>query len=463
MENSPSHQGGSDLPLYDPPPSYEDVIKLYLPPPPPYSSIGRGRTRNNRNHSNGVENRGYRNDSPNTIHGHTRRGPRTHHPRLVLQDTTHPMILKVALPEEDEPPSSTSARDAICDTNSSQQNTVPQETLQTSPEQSQDDNVPGSSNNGPDVCQQSNVINRSVSSPLSERVDSEPVQSCDCQGACSCKLINKKKVARCSSESKVTITSGNSNLLVSGKAGISKKRSFKDMMQKSINRASSSAIIPHPASMTITVRPARSKKTDRKGDSKSAGPSSPTLKDPPEFICAKSNNQLVSSSHGHCRSSSGPSELSASLNCISNLSKADSEALPSQKCASENQILDASNLSQVKHLASVLFDGLQQSFSFRNEEASSSTQAISSEDDKTKYPVTWTNLLIPARKKAVEQGETSTPKTETVWSACDTLPLLSKGSQLPAIVKFDDKSTPAYKSSDTNQKFEEVLTTNGTD
>ncbi|XP_054720457.1 uncharacterized protein LOC129230088 isoform X2 [Uloborus diversus] len=58
-ENSPSHQSSSDLPLYDPPPSYEDVIKLYLHPHLHHTaSINRNRPRMHRNRATGVENRG---------------------------------------------------------------------------------------------------------------------------------------------------------------------------------------------------------------------------------------------------------------------------------------------------------------------------------------------------------------------------------------------------------------------
>lgn len=457
MENSPNHQG-SDPPLYDPPPSYEDVIKLYLPPPPPYSSIGRGRTRNNnRCHSNGVENRGYRNDrnDPNGVHGHTRRS-RGHHTRLTVQDSTHPMILKVSLPEEVEPPT-TPSRENICDRNSYEQsaNFVSPEESTSMQENITQNVLPGNSRNERDMCQKNNVISQANSSLIAERGDNEHTQSCECQGACSCKLLKKKKVARCSSESRVIISSNNTNLLGSSKASVTKKRSFKDMMHKSISRASSSAIIPHPASMTITVRPPVSKKAGKQELSKSAGPSSPTSKTLPEVENSDSNEGKTS--FGHSRSSSGPNLVSQTEN----------PPVPQnetfQKSMSDNQILDASNLSQVKHLASVLFDGLQHSFSFKNEEVNSFHQTLPNDEDKTKTPVLWTNLLIPSRKKTAEQDETSVTKNERQWTACDTLPLLSSGSQSPAIVKFEDKNLTSFKSLDNVKKFEDTPESKNTD
>lgn len=356
------------------------------------------------------------------------------------------MILKVTLPEETEP--STPTRENICDRNNYElgANSVLGEAASTSAEESQSPSrsLPRNLSSGEmDTSPQNSAqAGQSNSSLIGERGDNEPVQSCECQGACSCKLIKSKKVARCSSESRVTIASSS---LGPGKATITKKRSFKEMMQMGINRASPSAIIPHPASMTITVRPPRSRRYEKKGDSKSAGPSSPTSKMSPEFDSEELND---GKSLGHCRSSSGPSDLSASMSCISDLPSTSLEAVSSQKSASENQILDASNLSQVKHLASVLFDGLQQSFNFRNEEENSFNQAIGNEDDKMKAPVTWTNLLIPSRKKTPDQNEISVPKSERPWTACDTLPLLSNGSQPPAIVKFDDKNKSIHKSTD---------------
>lgn len=436
LENSPTHRPGSDLPLYDPPPSYEDVIKQYLPPPPPYSSISRGRIRNNRYQANGVENRAYRNDSPNTLHNQTRR-IRSHQPRPLSLDH---MILKVTLPEGNEP-GATSVRDNVCDRNNYEHcaSSAPGE-ASTSPEESQmQNNLSPENLNNSNMCQQSNVINESTSSLIPERTDNEPVQSCECQGACSCKLLNKKQFARCSSESRIMINNTNSNALCTGKVTLA-KRSFTDIMQKGISKASSSAIIPHPASMTITVRPPKSKKTIKKGDSKSAGPSSPTTKTASDF---DDNEIKQKSKFSHYRSSSGP-DLSASLNSTSSLPEPSTS-----KCGSDNQILDASNLSQVKHLASVLFDGLQQSFNFRNEEPCCSNQAID-DDERIKPPVTWTNLLIPSRKKTSEQGETSIPKTRS-WTACDTLPLLYSGSQPPAIVKFDDKNSSTFNSLDSTQ------------
>lgn len=431
MDNSPTHRGGSDLPLYDPPPSYEDVIKMYLPPPPPYSSIGRGRVRNSRYQTNGVENRAYRNDALNTnpcINPHPRRGRGHHQSRQGTQD---PMILKVPLPEEMEP-GILSTRD-ICDRNNYEQcaNSVPREQSPAVQESRMPNHIsPEHLKSNSDVCPQSGVINLCNSS-LS---DNEPAQSCECQGACSCKLINNKLFTRCSSDGKILV---NPNILGQGKVTITKKRSFKEMMNKNPNKMPPSAIIPHPDSMTITVRPPKPKRIVKKGDSKSAGPSTPTSKSAPGFSSSGTNRRK---SFGHYRSSSGPSLL-ASTDYSQDSSIEKTEDSPT-KTRSDSQILDASNLSQVKHLASVLFDGLQQSFTFRNDEPCSSNQAMTSDDDRIRSPVTWTSLLIPSRKKSLEQNETSIPKTRS-WTACDTLPLLPSGSQQPAIVKFNDlnKST----------------------
>lgn len=439
--DSPNHRS-SDLPLYDPPPSYDDVIKMYLPPPPPYSSISRGRGRNNRYQANGVENRAYRNDSPSTVHNHTRRN-RGHQSR---QD---PMILKVSLPEENEPGINLTSEN-VCESSNYEQcaNSVPCDTLPSTEEsQIQNHLLPGSSNNDGDMCQQSNVISPINSSLITERVDNELIQSCECQGACSCRLINNKQISRRSSEGKVVITNSSPLLLSPEKVTIVKKRSFRDMMPKGISRAPTSAIIPHPSSMTITVRPPKSKKGIKRGDSKSAGPSSPTTKTEFEYTGLDVKNSRL----GHYRSSSGPSDLSASIS----LPVRKSDVPTSPKLVSDNQILDASNLSQVRHLASVLFDGLQQSFSFRNDEPCSSNQAITSDDDRLRSPTTWTTLLIPSRKKTSDQGETSIPKTRS-WTACDTLPLLYNGSQPPAIVKFDDQNSSTLSSLDFMQNCEDT-------
>lgn len=441
MENSPLHRGGSDLPLYDPPPSYEDVIKMYLPPPPPYSSIGRGRIRNSRYQANGVENRAYRNDSPNTnscINVHPRRGRGHHQSRQGMQD---PMILKVPLPEEMEP-GILSIRD-ICDRNNYEQcaNSVPSEPPPSMQESRMHNHIsPEHSKNNSDVCPQSGVINLTNSSL------GEPVQSCECQGACSCKLMNNKHFTRCSSDGKILV---NPKILDQGKMTATKKRSFKEMMHKNPNKTLPSAIIPHPESMTITVRPPKPKRVVKKGDSRSAGPSTPTSKTAPGLHSTGTNRRKPTL--GHYRSSSGPSFLaSTDFSLDSSVEKPDE---PSSKPITESQILDASNLSQVRHLASVLFDGLQQSFNFRNDEPSSSNQAIAFDDDRIRPPVTWTSLLIPSRKRSSEQTETSIPKTRS-WTACDTLPLLPSGSQPPAIVKFNDLNTST--SLDSEQSCEDA-------
>ncbi|XP_035209986.1 LOW QUALITY PROTEIN: uncharacterized protein LOC118184426 [Stegodyphus dumicola] len=470
-ENSPGHQSNSDLPLYDPPPSYEDVIKLYLPPPPPYSTVNRGRTRTNRNRTGGVENRAYRNDSPNAVRGHGRRSRPSH--RVVPQESTHPLILKVSLPEEMESSPPPYIRgNIICDTNSipsSQTQEIPsspveqtQNGMSTYQEENTEMNMMGSSD----------VINQLKSSPTNAsesfsktKGNTENIQSCECQGACSCQLITKK-AGKCSSESKVTICNNNNlNSLGPSKTAIMKKRSFKDKMQKGINRASSSAIIPHPASMMVTVQPSEMKSSNMKemdSKSKSAGPSSPTL-----TASSQMENETLDSKPKSCsmsmlrhrRSSSGPSDFTMSANCVSSISK-DPAVVRSQSNSLENQIsTDALHLSQVKHLASVLLDGLQQSFSFRNEEVASSNPSLTKDDEKTILPVTWTHLLLPSRKKGAEHIEPVSTKADKSWNASDTLPLLQNGSQQqPAIVKFEDNLSPVHKQPETkSSETENVL------
>lgn len=417
LENSPSHQGGSDLPLYDPPPSYEEVIKLYLPPPPPYSSVNRGRTRpNNRPRSGGVDNRGYRNDSPNN-------GARVQHTRRSRtaqgrQDSTRPFVLKVALPEEE----TTRTRGGSHESASS--------VLSCLMEQDADSPIQTSSAEGGSEL---NDVNSSLVGFLDgaargSRPEPETPESCDCEGACSCKLIGKRKqviLAHCGGDNKTAASS--SNLLLD-KAAVSKKRSFRDMMQKSMGRgcgSSSSAIIPHPASMTITMHPPRTKKGEKKdshaNSSSKSGPSSPKSTDspPPEYSEDLESGHSSKFYYGHRRSSSGPS-----LPSPDNLTEV-------SKSSSSSETTQA---NQVKQLASVLLDGLQSSFSFKSEETLPEVA--------TKEDVNWTlNLLVPESQN----------KSEKTWTGNDTHLLLLNGSQQqPSIVKFDDKSAPSSQ----NQIFQ---------
>ncbi|GFT28970.1 uncharacterized protein NPIL_241821 [Nephila pilipes] len=465
MENSPNHHGGSDLPLYDPPPSYEDVIKLYLPPPPPYSTINRGQPRTSRSRAGGVDNRGYRNDSPGGARVHTRRPRASHQPRIAPQDNLHPLILKVSLPEENLviPIMPTSRNNTICDTTGPNSNALTLSSVLEQDPNSESTSVKNES--GPEVVESSTDVqgtapkqsNSSLSSSSGHAaVENDNAEFCECEGACSCKLISKKKqiaIARCSSESKAGSSGSNSShFLKSERAAVSKKRSFKDMMQKGISRASPSAIIPHPAGMTITIHPPRSKKLGKDEahiKSRSVGPSSPADVDspPPEYDSdCPDNGQKFTFALGHRRSSSGPSDVSSSLNCISNI-PAEEDVVSSQKSASESQIqTDAPPMSQAKYLASVLLDGLQQSFSFRSDDsASANNQATSKEDDKSIVPVNWTNLLIPARKRQLDQNDLSQNVTvdKSSWTASDTHPLLLNGSQKTSIVNFDEQNSPA--------------------
>lgn len=425
LENSPSHQGGSDLPLYDPPPSYEEVIKLYLPPPPPYSSVNRGRTRpNSRPRSGGVDNRGYRNDSPNNgARVHTRRS-RTAQGR---QDSTRPMVLKVALPEEEPTRNRYESASSVLSCLMEQDADSP---IQTS-----------SADGGGEV----NDANSSLMGLLDgvargSRPEPETPESCDCEGACSCKLIGKRKqviLAQCDGKTA-------SNLLLD-KAAVSKKRSFRDMMQKSMGRgggSSSSAIIPHPASMTITMHPPRTKKGEKDSHANSSsksGPSSPKSTDspPPEYSEDLESGHSSKFYYGHRRSSSGPSLPSPdNLTEVSKSSPSSSETQASQvkhlasvSSSSETQAI------QVKHPASALLDGSQSSFSFKSEE-------ILPEVATTKGDVNWTlNLLVPEGSQ----------KSEKTWTGSDTHPLILNGSQQqPSIVKFDDESAPSSQ----NQIFQ---------
>ncbi|XP_071038425.1 uncharacterized protein [Parasteatoda tepidariorum] len=446
MENSPGHQHGSDPPHYDPPPSYEDVIKLYLPPPPPYSSINRGRTRANRTRGTGVENRAYRNDSPNGVRVHTRR----QRSRVVPTDNNLPLILKVALPEEHIPSPPPPIRERISDnivgTASSSQDAPPYtvEDVQRSFEFLDSHLEAGQSGEG--------NLNQSNSSPSTQedirmkpRVDT--IVSCDCEGACSCQLIsNQKQVTRCSSESKAA--GGNNTKL--DKASVSKKRSFKDLMQKGISRSSQSAIIPHPASMTITIHPPKSKnpaKGERFEKSRSAGPSSPIETSPPDY---DTDIDLITTTNVLKRVCSGPSDISTSLNFIAEYPPK-VNAMESQKSVSENQITgEKPSISQVKHLASVILDGLQQSFSSKSEETAPAQSTSQKDDDKSIVPVNWTNLLIPTRKRALEPvAGSENVKNEKSWTAsADTLPLLTSGSQQPAILKFDGSKLSQSLTSD---------------
>ncbi|GIY79385.1 uncharacterized protein CEXT_433861 [Caerostris extrusa] len=153
--------------------------------------------------------------------------------------------------------------------------------------------------------------------------------------------------------------------------------------------------------MTITVLPPRSKKDEGHIKSKSVGPSSPTELNtpPPEYESDDpESGQKFNFMFGHRRSSSGPSDISTSLNCISNI-RGEMDKGSSQKSASESQIsADVPPMNQAKYLASVLLDGLQQSFSFKNDSATVGTQSSSKDDDKSIVPVTWTNLLLPTRR-----------------------------------------------------------------
>ncbi|XP_055943342.1 uncharacterized protein LOC129973022 isoform X1 [Argiope bruennichi] len=477
MENSPNHQGGSDLPLYDPPPSYEDVIKLYLPPPPPYSTINRAQARPTRSRTSGVDNRGYRNDSPGGVRVHTRRSRGSHQSRIAPQDNLHPLILKVSLPEENLGiPILASRNNNVCDTIvGSSPNAL---TLTRVSEQDSnggestsvkiDSGQENEEKSGITTLGTSKQSNSSLASPArTAGLENDNAESCECEGACSCKLISKKKqiaISRCSSESRApngSAGNSNSHFLKSDKAAISKKRSFKDMMQKGINRASPSAIIPHPASMTITMLPPRSKRDDGHTKSKSVGPSSPMEVNtpPPEYESDDpESGQKFNFMLGHRRSSSGPSDISASLNCISNI-PAESDATSSQKSASESQIsADVPPMSQAKYLASVLLDGLQQSFSFKNDEntTAGNQSATSKDDDKSIVPVNWTNLLLPGRKRASDQADLSQKATpEKFWAASDTHPLLLNGSPKTSIVKFDEQMTPVKSTSSQTQNFPE--------
>ncbi|GIY79387.1 uncharacterized protein CEXT_433871 [Caerostris extrusa] len=215
MENSPNHQGGSELPLYDPPPSYEDVIKLYLPPPPPYSTINRAPTRLNRSRTGGVDNRGYRNDSPGGVRVHTRRSRGSHQSRIVPQENLHPLILKVSLPEENlsipilsqrngtvYDPASGSNINVLALTSVFEQDSGGESTnVKTAADNGHEENKSGTDTLGGSKQSNSSLPNSS---------DNDNVEACECEGACSCKLISKTKqiaIARCSSESRAASTS----------------------------------------------------------------------------------------------------------------------------------------------------------------------------------------------------------------------------------------------------------------
>ncbi|KAG8179595.1 hypothetical protein JTE90_001836 [Oedothorax gibbosus] len=401
IENSPSHQGGSDLPLYDPPPSYEDVIKLYQPPPPPYSTVNRGRTRPTRpTRSGGVDNRGYRSDGPNGERMHTRRS-------RTRQENTRHMVLKVALPEEETIMTSRMGMDR-----SGSGNAVIEQGRESQYEEA-------TTSNEMDVVDATNSsLVGLLDSPTKcgSRAEPETPESCECEGACSCKLIGKRKavnVAYLVNDGKMATGSH-----ILNKAVISKKRSFRDMMQKSMGMSSSSAIIPHPASMTITMHPPRTKKGDPSNSR--SNPSSPKSTDSPPAYSENLERGHSKSYYGHRRSSSGPSDI----NTTGHSSPDDVSK------SSTTEIQADSSMSQVKHLASVLLDGLQSQFTFKSEDSQVVAPMATNEE------LDWTNIL--ARKR--EDSSIENPKSEKTWAGSDTHPLLMNGSQQPSIVKFDDKS-----------------------
>lgn len=504
-ENSPGRQHRSDPPLYDPPPSYEDVIKFYLPPPPAYSSIGHGNALCYRLESGGLNNANFVPDSPKANRNVSRRTRQPQPLQVTAEEVLQPVILRVSLPSEDNLRStsvSTTAKplteelnveNNVSASDASRSSSVKsEEKVQKSPDSpSKEVNVVGISSENAGALQKttdhSTQLPRCRSSPKSEvctakqatksqnlssvrhlykgikkshasaSFPSDKISSCECQGACSCTYSEQKYFD--DSHGKKS----NNHASDVSKSNADKKR-FLGFSPMKRGGGGQSAIIPHPASMIISVHPSRSKSFGKrpKGISQSAGPSSPTELETP------SSTSIASHRLCHRRSSSGPSELSNSMDAIFGLPS----CVGMQQCKSPSSsnspearryAEDTSNLSNVKHLATALLDGLQQSFNLKNsvdveidptasQNPISSTASNDNVQNKNILPLSWTLLWNPMKRPS-DCNEPLVVATES----SDTQPLLRRVSSQPGMLTSDGKSVSKQPNSETDRKTKDQM------
>lgn len=432
FENSPEHHVPSDLPLYDPPPSYDDVIKLYLPPPPPYTSMNRGRSRPSRKHLNGIDNRAYNNSNQNTTQGKNR--SRTSPSQVMSPEVPHSLILKVKLPDENRSESNNNAITYDQVVNASNFNIVNphmSSILIEEIQKARDLEISGSSSLHIGEVAEKNVLNsdfnlpdESISSPI--KIKSFPTRKengsklfCECQGACSCKLIREKQSRN---EHIASRRETNENSLEPQVKSITKKRSFKEMMQKSISRVT--PVVTSQPQMSTRQKSKKAEKNSDKGQSKSAGPSSPTSSFESDDSWTTAKTSYSKSEQGHRRSSSGPSEINDFMDIPS--TEHEHSAVGPDINVKNQAICDNGQLSNLNN-NTVLCDFLPKS------------------SDKSS-PASW-NSWMPLNKR-LELDECVEKTEHDKWVSNDTLPLLRNGSIQPIIVKLvTDHSSPTQTQS----------------
>lgn len=501
-ENSPGRQHRSDPPLYDPPPSYEDVIKFYLPPPPAYSSIGQGNALCYRLEPGGLNNANFVPDSPKANRNISRRTRPPQPLQVTAEEVLQPVILRVSLPSEGNARNtsvSTTAKplteEVSVDSDTLASDASPSASVKSDEKLQKSSDSPSKETNftiSPEaagalqkITDSSVQLQRCKSSPTSEvstakqasktqNLSSVPhrykgtkkyhasaslsgnkISSCECQGACSCKYSEQKHF----DDTRGKKPSGRSNDVL--KSNVDKKR-FLGFSPMKRGNGGQSAIIPHPASVIVSVHPSRSKSFGKrpKGFSRSAGPSSPTELETP-------NNTFIASQRlCHRRSSSGPSELSNSLDAIFGLPSCSGKQCTSPGSATspkaQRYAEDSSNLSNVKHLATALLDGLQQSFNLKNNadlgiDSTAAQNPISnttneSVQNKNLLPLSWTLLWNPMKRPS----DANEPLVVTAESS-DTQPLLRRVSSQPGMLISDGKSLSKQPSSETERKTKDQM------